>query len=123
MFVNLVVKFSVIETVPVGHLDVSSFTIKVPVGNTVSDHVTLKVGLEDGIIISVVNVVLIDLIRDVRNVDTGIGLTRNIQLVLLVLSESLVPSQDSGQVIGGRVLISENTLISVVASRVTNTSW
>mmetsp|Transcript_63889 Transcript_63889/g.88219 ORF Transcript_63889/g.88219 Transcript_63889/m.88219 type:complete len:362 (+) Transcript_63889:159-1244(+) len=122
VLMDLVVELGIVERVPVGHLNVGSASIVVPVGNTITDHETLEVRLEDIGVVSVGFVVLIDLVGDVRHVDTGVRLTRNVKIVLLVLTEFLVPSKDGSQVIGGRKLISENALGLVGALRVTNTS-
>lgn len=122
VLVDLVVELGIVKRVPVGHLNVGSAGIILPVGDTITDHETLEVRLEDVGVVSVGFVVLIDLVGDVRNVDTGVRLTRNEKFVLLVLIEFLVEREDGLQVVGSRELISESALSLVIASRVTNTS-
>lgn len=65
--------------------------IKVPVGSSVSDHVSSKWDIHQILVPCGLKVVLVDLVGQVWNIDSGVGLTRHEELVLRHLWELLVP--------------------------------
>ena len=76
---------------PVSHFDKSGSGVVIPVGDTISDGKTLKVGLEDGIVSSVVSVVLVNEVGHIRDVNSTVTLSRNIKIVLNSLRELYKP--------------------------------
>lgn len=96
---DLLTERIIIEGVPVSHFDVGGCAVVVVVSNTVSDHETLQVWLEDGIITSVLSVVVINPLGKVGHVDSGVGLSRDVQIVGSELGEFGVPVEDSEQIV------------------------
>lgn len=69
---------------------------------------------------------MVNLISEVRNVDTSIRLSRDVKLVLLILRPQPKPLNDGLQVIGSYIVIIPDALICIfswVAVRVPDTSW
>uniref|UniRef100_A0A7S3HWM2 Uncharacterized protein n=1 Tax=Favella ehrenbergii TaxID=182087 RepID=A0A7S3HWM2_9SPIT len=110
------------EGVPVAHVDVAGRRVILPVGDTVADGETLQVGLEDAVVSGVLLVVLVDIVREVGNVDASIGLTRDVKLVVLVLRELREPLEDDSEVILTTLLVIEGAVLSVVTVGVADTS-
>ena len=120
---EFVVHLLVHKGVPVGHVDESSCSIVLPVGDTVSDGETLKVWLECvRVVLLSLLVVLVDVISEVRNVDSGVRLTRDEKLVVLELGEFVVPLENGGQVVLSTDVIIEGAILDATAVRVTDTS-
>ena len=94
VLVNGVVGLGVIESVPVGHLEEGWVGIIFPVGHTVSNHETLKVWLEDGVVIGELGVVVVDGQSCVGNIDSGIGFSSDVEIVGLELWELIEPVED-----------------------------
>lgn len=83
---------------PISHFNVGGGCVDVPVGASISDHESFKVGFEvrslSGFIVGV------DLVNDVGHVNAGVRLSRDIEVVSLELwEESLEEIQDSIQVV------------------------
>jgi hypothetical protein len=102
---HLVVESSVVKGVPVSHFDVGGSAIELVVGNTIADHETLEVGLEDISGLSICSVVLVNVVGEIGNVDSGVGLTRDVELVLAELGEFVKEGKDSGQVVSSGLIV------------------
>ena len=102
---ELIVELLANKGVPVAHVDISSVGVVLPVGDAITDGETLKVRLEDGIIISVLLVVLVNIVGKVGDVDTSIGLTRDVKLIIGELGELLEPLEGDGQVVLAAFLV------------------
>ena len=120
---NLVVELRVHKRVPVGHIEESSGRVVVPVGDTVADHESLKRWLEDIIVLSIALVVLVNVIGEVWDVNSGVGLTRNVKIVSLEIWEFLVPFENDGQVILSRGLVIECAVLLGATIRESDTCW
>lgn len=84
---------------PVSHFDVGWGTVVVVVGNSVTNSETLEIWLEDIGVISVGNIELINVVGEVGNVDSGIGLSRNPEIVGFELLELLEEGKYCSQVV------------------------
>jgi len=84
---------------PESHVNVGIGSVVVPVRNTVANHESLEVGLEHGIIGSILSIVLVDVVSKVGYVDAGVGLARKEEVVGLELWELLEPRQKGSQVV------------------------
>jgi len=110
------------QRVPVAHFDVGALGIVLPVGDTITDGETLEVGLEDVIVVGVLLVVLVDVVGEVRHVDASIGLTRDEEIVLLVLRELFEPLEHNGKIVCAALVVIEGAVLDRVAVGVANTS-
>ena len=79
---------------PESHINVGVGRVVLPIRDSISNHKSLEVWLEDGRVISVLGVILIDIVGEVRHVNSGVRLTRDVELVGLELEELLEPSED-----------------------------
>ena len=105
----------------VAHVEVGRVTIVFPVGHTVANHEPSEVGLPVGGL-SVVDV-LVNTKSQLRHVDASVGLSRNVQIIVLKSSEfSLKQSQHRHKVVISRVSIVEFTFVGISADRVAYSS-
>jgi hypothetical protein len=72
VFMEFVVKYSVVETVPVTHFNVSGGGIKFPVGNSISNYISNKIWFEDIRISFIVLFVDINFIGKIWNIDSSV---------------------------------------------------
>ena len=105
---------------PVGHVDESSISIVLPVGDTITDGETLKVWLE--IVLSSALVVLVNVVGKVGHVDASIGLTRDVKVVILELGELFVPLEDDIQVVLSTGMVIKGAVLDALAVGVTDAS-
>mmetsp|Transcript_4413 Transcript_4413/g.6449 ORF Transcript_4413/g.6449 Transcript_4413/m.6449 type:complete len:440 (+) Transcript_4413:74-1393(+) len=108
--VHLVVGLGIEKRVPERHLDIGRDRVVLPVSDTVSDHHTLEGDLEGGGTL----VVSVDLVQQVRDVDTGVRLTRDVEIVGLVAGEFVVPALNGFQVVFSLVVIVKRTVVTVI---------
>ena len=110
---------------PVVHVDLGWCRVIFPVGDTISDHHAFEVGLEDCRVAHVRLVPGVNSIDQIRNIDAGIGLARDVQLMLLELREQFEPANDGLDVIVRNVVVIENALICNIriTVRVADASW
>ena len=89
--------FSRIKGMPVSHLQVGRRRIILPVGDTVSDHDTSERWLECASCSLLV--VLVDLVHQIWDVDSSIGLTREVEVIYTILRELGVPTKEYLQIV------------------------
>jgi len=119
---NLIMESGVVKRVPVAHVDEGGGSIELPVGDSVSDSKALEEGLEDGVVLTVGGVVLVDVVGHVGHVDSSVRFTGQPEVVLLEFGVLLVEGQDDGEVIFTGGLIIESAVLDTSASRVTDSS-
>ena len=98
------------ENFVISKLDEGGGCVEGPIGDSISNHESLKVWLEDSVVSSVLGVVLIDVVRDQGNVNTSIRLTRDVEVMTLELWELLVPCKNGIQVVLGRSSVVESSV-------------
>ena len=122
LFNESVVQVLADQRVPVAHVDVSALSIIFPVGDTIADGETLEVRLIDVIIVGVLLVVLVDVVGKVRHVDASIGLTRDEEIVFLILRELFEPLKHNSKIVSTALVVIESAVLDRIAVRVANTS-
>lgn len=105
---------------PVGHVNKGGICVVRPVGNTVADSETLKVGLE-GVVGGVLQVILVNIVGKVGHVDASVGLSGDEEVVVPVLGEFVVPLEDDGEVVLGTLFVVESAILEAVAVGIANT--
>lgn len=110
---------------PVRHLKSTRIAVILPIGDTVSDHHAPEWWQKCLRIVSIRLNVVIHEVHEVRNVDAGVRLARDVQVVGLELGEFFVPTEHSIQVILRCVVVSEvkANILLIREVRVTNTGW
>jgi hypothetical protein len=58
--------------VPIAHFNISTSGIVVPISATISNSKAFKVRFKDISVISVGDIVLVDLVDKIRNIDSGV---------------------------------------------------
>ena len=76
---------------PIGHLKLRGRAIELPVGDSITDGEPLQVRLEG--VPALLLVVLDDVVGQIGYIDTSVGLSRDVQVVVLELRELLVPAE------------------------------
>lgn len=101
-----VVEVSVVESVPVGHLDVGGGSVHVPVSAPVAHNVALQVEFER-VGFGALAVVLINLIHNIRHIDAGVRLSGDVEVVALEFGEfGFIPVEEGSEVVcGGDVVV------------------
>lgn len=122
ILLDSVVKISIVESMPVGHFNICRSCIEVPISAAIPHHIPLKVRLEDISIVNILGIVLVNLVRDIRNIDSSIGLSRDVQVMAFKLWEQVEPVENSIEVVNSRIVVIEGTL-SVIASGVAYSPW
>ena len=76
---------------PIGHLKLRGRAIELPVGDSIADGEPLQVRLEG--VPALLLVVLDDVVGQIGYIDASVGLSRDVQVVVLELRELLVPAE------------------------------
>lgn len=105
-------------------MEVSGVAIVFPVGHSVANHKALKVGDPAvGVCLLCIVDVSVDSQSKLRNIDSGIRFTRDVQGVVLESNKLVLEEIEEGnKVIVSGVSIVESALILVSANGIANTS-
>ena len=108
------------QGVPIGHIKLRRRAIELPVGDSIADGEPLQVRLEG--IPALLLVVLDDVVGQVRNIDASIGLSRDVQVVVLELRELLEPAEHDFQVVLSASMVIERAILLTFAVGVADAS-
>jgi len=108
------------------HFEVCWISVIFPVGESISNHETLKVWFEDGWVSSVNSIVMMNGVDSEWDINSSVRFSRNVEIVLLKFWELIEPADNSLNIICTHSVIVKDALFWLILSitpRVTNTSW
>lgn len=111
------------NAVPVSHLDILVLVVEVVVSNTISNDPSLKVGnIAARILSGAISDVPVESFNQARYVNTGIGLSGDVEIVLLKLWELAHDTEDSLKVVISSVEIIPLALFLIAANGIADAS-
>jgi hypothetical protein len=108
---------------PVSHFNESRLSIVFPVSNSISNHKSFEVRLKYICDILILNKIVVNSQGKLRYINTSVGFTSNVKVIVLDFREFLEKIQDSNKVIISGILISPFAFCFIRAERESNISW